>query len=519
MRRSFVLLTSLVLLACGAEDPGSSVLTITRPPTAGAAGEAGSASAGEGGGGGSGEAGASDGGAGGASEGGAAGAMAGGEGGASGGEAGGAGGASGSGAGGAGAGGAAGAGNGGAGGAGAGGAIEQGPTRYPAGVRHGAMSAGVVAGLKAVLGASSGRKDVFAKVGASNTVNTNFFHCFAGDDVMLGEHQGLAASLDFFRKTKADETKVSFNRTSLAATVGWGAFKTVEGSPTPIEKEVAAISPAFAVVLLGTNDTYEQGVVGFDRSLLKAIDQMLSLGVVPLMTTIPPRADKVEADALVPEMNAIIRAVAQHRQVPYLDLWKLLDALPDKGLVSDGIHMGVYVSGGKARGCWLTPEALGDGMNLRNLISLEALDRARRFLLEDQAPEAAPPPLPGGGTWSDPRVIDALPFVDTGDTSASTTSEVGVYGCSAANEGGPEIVYRLSLTAPTKLSVRVFDGEGVDVDIHALSAPSADACLARHDSRVVLTAGPGDLYLSVDSFVTGGAAQAGPFRLTVVPVP
>jgi hypothetical protein len=272
-------------------------------------------------------------------------------------------------------------------------------------------------------------------------------------------------------------------------------------------------------VLRGTNDTYEQGVVGFDRSLLKAVDQMLSLGVVPLMTTIPPRADKVEADALVPEMNAIIRAVAQHRQVPYLDLWKLLDALPDKGLVGDGIHMGVYVSGGKARGCWLTPEALGDGMNLRNLISLEALDRARRFLLEDQAPEAAPPPLPGAGTWSDPRVIDALPFVDSGDTSASTTSEVGVYGCSAANEGGPEIVYRLPLTAPTKLSIRVFDGEGVDVDIHALSAPSADACLARHDSRVVLTAGPGDLYLSVDSFVTGGAAQAGPFRLTVVPVP
>jgi hypothetical protein len=381
------------------------------------------------------------------------------------------------------------------------------------------MTASVVAGLKGVLAASPGRKDVFAKVGASNTVNTNFFHCFAGDDVKLGEHEALGTTLEFFRKTKADDTKVSFNRTSLAATVGWGAFKTVEGSPTPIQQEVAAISPAFAVVLLGTNDTYEQGVVGFDRSLLKAVDQMLSLGVVPLMTTIPPRADKAEADALVPEMNAIIRAIAQQRQVPYLDLWKLLDALPDKGLVSDGIHLGVYVSGGKARGCWLTPEALGDGMNLRNLISLEALDRARRFLLEDQAPEAAPPPLEGSGTWADPKVIDALPFVDVGDTSASITKEVDVYSCAAANEGGPEVVYRLTLAAPTKLSVRVFDGEGVDVDIHALAAPSGGACLARHDSRVVLTAGPGDLYLSVDTYVSQGAPQAGPFRLTVVPVP
>jgi hypothetical protein len=381
------------------------------------------------------------------------------------------------------------------------------------------MTASVVAGLKGVLATSPGRKDVFAKVGASNTVNTNFFHCFAGNDVKLGEHEALGATLEFFRKTKADDTKVSFDRTSLAAAVGWGAFKTVEGSPTPIQQEVAAISPAFAVVLLGTNDTYEQGVVGFDRNLLKVVDQLLSLGVVPLMTTIPPRADKAEANALVPEMNGIIRVIAQQRQVPYLDLWQLLDALPDKGLVSDGIHLGVYVSGGKARGCWLTSEALGDGMNLRNLVSLEALDRARRFLLEDQPPEAAPPPLKGSGTWADPKIIDELPFVDVGDTSASTTKEVDVYGCAAANEGGPEVVYRLTLAAPTKLSVRVFDGEGVDVDIHALSAPSGGACLVRHDSRVVLTAGPGDLYLSVDTYVSQGTPQAGPFRLTVVPIP
>lgn len=381
------------------------------------------------------------------------------------------------------------------------------------------MSAAVVERLNAVLAASPGRKDVFAKVGASNTVNTNFFHCFDGNDVMLGASEALAPTWEFFRQTKADDTHSSFNRTSLAATVGWGAFKTVEGSPTPIEQEVSTIHPAFAVVLLGTNDTYEQGVVGFDKSLLKAVDQLLDLGVIPLMTTIPPRADKPEADALVPEMNAIIRAIAQQRQVPFLDLWQLLDMLPDKGLVSDGIHLGVYVSGGKSRGCWLTPEALGDGMNLRNLISLEALDRARGFLLNNQPPEDAPAPLSGAGTWENPREIDALPFVDDGDTSKSTTAVAQVYGCSTADEGGPEIVYRLSLSAPTKLSVRVFDGDGVDVDIHALSAPSADACLARNDKRVEITAGPGDLYLSVDTYVSNGAAQAGAYRLTVVPIP
>jgi hypothetical protein len=381
------------------------------------------------------------------------------------------------------------------------------------------MSPGVIKRLQAVLNASKGRPDVFAKVGASNTVNTNFFHCFAGQDVKLDAHAALAPSLEWFRKTKVDGDRVSFDRSSLAAKVGWGAFKTVEGDPTPIEQEVAAIQPAFAVVLLGTNDTYEQGVVGFDRHLLRAVEQLLSLGVVPLMTTIPPRADKAEADALVPEMNAIIRAIAQQEQVPYLDLWKLLDPLPDKGLVGDGVHLGVYSSGGKARGCWLTPEGLANGMNLRNLISLEALDRARRFLLDKEAPEPAAPPLAGAGTWQDPWVVDALPFVDHGDTKKSTTSVVQEYGCSTANEGGPEVVYRLTLEKATKLSVRVFDGDGVDVDIHALSGPSGASCLARNDRRVLIEAGPGDLYLSVDSFVSQGSAQAGAYRLTVVPVP
>ncbi|MDW8251633.1 MAG: hypothetical protein RMJ98_20245, partial [Myxococcales bacterium] len=170
-------------------------------------------------------------------------------------------------------------------------------------------------------------------------------------------------------------------------------------------------------------------------------------------------------------------------------------------------------------GCWLTRVALVVVINLRNLISFDAVDRVRGFLLHEEVPEAAPPPLQGAGTWDNPWMIDALPFVDNGDTSSSSSQEVAVYSCSTANEGGPEIVYRLTLEAPTKLSVRVFDGDGVDVDIHALSAPSGGACLARHDSRVVLTAGPGDLYLSIDSYVAQGKPQAGTFRLTVVPIP
>ena len=395
----------------------------------------------------------------------------------------------------------------------------EGPARYPAGARHSPMSASVVARLKDVIGASPGRKDVFAKVGASNTVNTHFATCFAGADVDLGAHAELEPSRAFFATTLADPTHTSFDRVSLAAKVGWGAAALLAGDPPPLDQEIDAIDPGFAVVLLGTNDTYAQGVVPFEASLLAVVDHLLSRGVVPLVSTLPPRADSPEAAALAPEMNQIIRAVAQARQVPFMDLFGALDVLPDKGLVSDGIHLGVYSQGG-AHGCWLNEAGLAEGMNQRNLITLEALDRARRFLLESAAPEAAPPALAGKGTWEDPLVIDALPFVDDRDTNESTTSVVSAYSCGPQDEGGPEIVYRLTVNAQTKLRARVFDGGGVDVDLHLLGAEAdGESCIARADKLLDADVGPGTYWIAVDSYVSGGAAQSGPYRLTVIARP
>lgn len=397
-----------------------------------------------------------------------------------------------------------------------GGAGPAGPTRYPHDARHSPMAPAVVARVKAIVDASPHRKGVFAKVGASNTVNGNFFHCFAGTDVKLGAHAALEPTRAFFRETLADATRTSFDRTSLAATVGWGAGKTIAGEPSPIEQEVAAIDPAFAVVLLGTNDTYASGVHPFERNMRGVVDALLGLSVVPIVTTIPPRSDTAEAAALVPEMNAILRAVAQARQVPFVDLYSELLPLPDLGLVGDGIHLSVHVSGG-ARGCWLTPEALDEGMNVRNLVTLEALDRVKRFVLDGAPPEAAPPPLAGAGTWVAPYAIDALPFVDDRSTATSSADEVDVYPCGPQDESGPEVVYRIDLAEPAKLRVRVFADDGADVDLHWLDGETAATCTARHDRVLDVDASAGAHRLVIDTFVASAAPKPGGYRLTIVP--
>ena len=391
-----------------------------------------------------------------------------------------------------------------------------GPSRYPAGALHSSMSPAVVARLSSVLSATTGQKDVFAKVGDSITVDNNFLDCYAGTDVMLDSESALEPTRTWFNQTAVSGSNTSFDRTSLSATVGWSAGAAITGSPTPIQQEATAINPAFAVVMFGTNDTSATGFWTFEKNLRGVVDQLLGLGVVPLLSTIPPRGDSTAMNALVPEMNAIIRAVAQYRQIPYMDYWQTLTGLPQYGLAGDGIHPQVFTGG---HGCWLTPSALQFGCNQRNRVTLESLDRVRRFLVAGTAAEAAPPPLLGAGTFANPRQIDVLPFVDDGDTTKSTSSQANVYSCAPQDESGPEIVYTLTLTTAATVRARVYCDTNVDVDLHWLTQPDAAHCTARNDKTLEVIAQPGTYYLSVDSFVSAGVAKSGGYRLTVVTVP
>src|SRR6185503_9491321 len=109
---------------------------------------------------------------------------------------------------------------------------------------------------------------------------------------------------------------------------------------------------------------------------------------VPVLTTIPPRTDAPAMAARVPVLNAIVRELAEERQVPLLDLEAALERLPGKGLMTDGIHLQPY-GGLRPRPCAFDERGLQKGMNVRNLLTLQALDRMRRFVVEDEAPEGA----------------------------------------------------------------------------------------------------------------------------------
>ena len=357
---------------------------------------------------------------------------------------------------------------------------------------------------------------VFAKVGASATVSSNFMHCFAGDYVDVDGRDYLTATIAHFLAGDADGTD-PYQRTSLTATVGWSAGAALAGDPSPLEQELAAISPRYAVIMYGTNDIQLGNIDAYGRNLLDMADLLVAAGVIPVYTTIMPRDDSASADAEVPRYNAVVRAVAQAYQVPLVDLHRELLPLDDHGLGGDGIHPSVYRDGG-ARGCVFTATGLTYGYNIRNLLTIETLRRLERIVDGGEAaPDAPLASVTGSGAPDDPLLIDRLPFSDLRDTSASANDNVDVYdGCGTQDESGPEYVYELVLDHAATIRARVIARAGADVDVHLLQGGTSGAhCLLRNDRVIVTDLDPGTYFFNLDTFVSGGAPLPGEFLFVV----
>lgn len=366
------------------------------------------------------------------------------------------------------------------------------------------------------------RDDVFLKVGASSTVNLNTLYCFALDVPDLDvDEPALGLTLDYFLNGEAADT-TPFDRVTLAAMVGVSASWAITGDPSPLDQEFAAIEPSLALVHYGANDmqqgiTYASALSGFHANMSDLLDLLIARGVVPVVFGLSRRLDQAGADEWVPTYNAVLRGLAQARQVPFLDLRLALEDLPGYGLSADGLHLEAFAEGA----CIFTPEGLMHGYNVRNRIALQLLDRLRSVLIAG-TPSLEPEPvatLRGAGDLDDPFVIATLPFADARDTSDSTSTELDVYtGCmSGTDESGPEYVYSFELAEPTRIRALVLDRAGVDIDLQLLDASaSEDGCIARHDTMLELSLSPGSYAFALDTYVAAGVEQSGAYSFVVL---
>lgn len=391
-----------------------------------------------------------------------------------------------------------------------------GPARYGLTV-HSSITADVAASLAAIRAVDPGlADDVFMKAGASSDVSVANLHCFATDEIDLGAHAELGATLDVFLAGDAAGT-TPFDRDSLATEAGRTASWAIDGDPAPLQLELDAVAPSLAFIHFGTNDM-ELGIdpgaalPGFHTALAELLDRLEQRGVVAIVVGLTRRGDDPDADRWIATYNAVLRAMAQQRQVPFVDAHRAIDPLPGHGLGPDGLHLESSPDGA----CIFTEDGLQHGYNMRNLIQLEVLDRVTAAL-DEEPPDADDglPVLDGSGTAALPWTIDALPFVHDADTT-DAESLVDVYDCGASDESGPERTYALTLTEDTAVRIVALDREGVDIDVHVISSPSS-TCTARDDGLVSGTLAAGAWRIVVDTWSDGAIDYPGRFVLAVVP--
>lgn len=392
------------------------------------------------------------------------------------------------------------------------------PAMYPTERTHSPMTLYVIDRLEEIRSINTNQKDdVFAKIGASNTVNTNFLGCF-DDSVLLDGREHLAGTIAHFAAGDADGAS-PYDRVSLSAKVGWSVHSALAGDPSPVDQELRAISPSFATILYGSNDIQRGDIFTFGEKMLDLIDLLMARGVVPIVTSVSMRDDDAAANLLVPRYNAVLRGLAQGRQVPLIDLHRELLPLPEHGIGSDGLHLNVK-SGG-AKGCDFTAAGLEKGHNTRNLITMEAFHRLKQVLLDGgEAPDPAGPKLVGKGTAHDPFLIPSVPFTDMRDTTMGAQDVFDAYdGCSAKqNESGQEFVYQFTLAVRTDVRLLVLDRGSVDVDLHLLGAtPTTASCMERNHQAITATLDAGTYHVVLDTFVSStGVEHAGEYLFVLL---
>ena len=375
---------------------------------------------------------------------------------------------------------------------------------YPEGSRHSPITPGVALRLQSITGSGLDPK-VFAKVGDSITDTTSFLACFDGGAVDMGTHGALVPTRDHFMQGRIGAA-TPFARVSEAAQGGWTVENVLAGSPSALDRELTAASPRYAVMLLGTNDNrYGRTLDAFATDLWAAADQLLARGVVPILSTLPPMRSYPEADARVPLFNLVVRAIAQGRQVPLVDLYGALAPLPDQGITSDGLHPTAAPAGA----CVLTAGGLQYGYNTRNLVTLEALARTRAALAGTAA-DATAPVRAGGGTTANPYVA-TLPLVDLGDTRDGTATIDGYASCGANVAFGHEVVYQLQAAQPMTVDAYVVDRDA-NVDVYIFAQSPQGVCAGSGDASASASVPAGTFYVIIDA---PSAAVDGEYLLVV----
>jgi hypothetical protein len=126
---------------------------------------------------------------------------------------------------------------------------------------------------------------------------------------------------------------------------------------TPLDCELRNRHPALVLVAMGTN-WKPQGELSFEKYLRQVVDRILATGALPILAT---KADDIEGDW---KLDLAIATVAYDYDLPLVNVWRSVQALPNHGLVAP-----------------LNEYLTGDGWMASNYAWLDTLEKVRQVFI------------------------------------------------------------------------------------------------------------------------------------------
>jgi hypothetical protein len=234
---------------------------------------------------------------------------------------------------------------------------------------------------------------VFAKIGDSISASPSFLQALACRRPQLGAWSALRGTVAFFGETTVPrgtevaqcEVSNSYSRAGVAAVPGWRAVDALAPLESPpeclglpaVSCELQLLHPSVALIMFGTNDLTDFSAVQFRRDLARVARIVAGAGTIPVISTIPPRAQWPYSQR-VARFNAEIAALAENRALPLWNFWRQMvePGVPDQGLGEDGVHPSALCP--PCTAIDFRPAGLKQGYALRNLGALRVLDALRR---------------------------------------------------------------------------------------------------------------------------------------------
>lgn len=211
----------------------------------------------------------------------------------------------------------------------------------------------------------------FSKVGDCGGTPSWFLGPFDLGDYDLGDHSSLQDVIDYYSG--------SYNRTSQAVHNGFNAAALLsiiradpefcESGETPLVCEYRINNPSMALILIGTNDKFR--VAAFEDTMRQVIETTIDQGILPVISSKP---DNLEGDH---SLNRILYALALEYELPFWNVWRAFQDLPNGGLQEDGAHVTWAFND------FSNPANMRAGWPNRNLTALQVLESIWRQLGTD----------------------------------------------------------------------------------------------------------------------------------------